>query len=93
MMIRKNNKIFSNNTGLVSHRIEHTGVKPKKCSHCGKTFSIIKYLSDIPIYILMINLISVILQQGIHNKWYTLVKHVHMHTGKNVPIYVFKAII
>ena len=34
MIIGRNGKIFSNNTGLVSHAIEHRGEKPYKCSHC-----------------------------------------------------------
>ena len=69
MIVARNNKIFSNNTGLVSHMVEHTGEKLYKCSHCDKTVSIKGHLNYILIYILMINLICVILQQGIHNKW------------------------
>ena len=83
MMIRKNNKIFSNNTGLVSHRIEHTGEKPKKCSHCDKTFSIKSHLNNIPIYILMINPICVILPQGIHNKGYSCKTYAYAYWGKS----------
>ena len=54
--------------GLVSYTIAHRGEKPYKCSHCDETFSIKSYLNNILINILMINLISVILQQGIYIK-------------------------
>ena len=50
MIVARNNKIFSNNTGLVSHSIERRGEKPYKCSHCDKTFSIKSHLNNILIY-------------------------------------------
>ena len=55
MIIGRNSKIFSNNTGLVSHTIEHRGEKPYKCSCCDKTFSIKSHLNNILIYIYVDN--------------------------------------
>ena len=68
MIIGRDSKIFSNDTGLGSHAIEHRGEKPYKSSHCDKTFSIKSHIINILIHILMINLISVISQQGNHSK-------------------------
>ena len=68
IIIGRNNKIFSNNTGHVSHMNEHTGEKTYICSQCDNTFSIKRRLNNIPICILMINFIRVNLPQGILNK-------------------------